>query len=115
VIFASLEDETGLANIIIWPKVFEANRRIVLGARMLAVKGQVQREGLVIHVIARNLYDLTPALLTLADGHDLGERAIAHADEGRTGPHGSARGSCTQESPAQRRARKALPEGRNFH
>lgn len=46
VIFASLEDETGLANIIVWPKVFEANRRTVLGARMMAVTGQVQKEGL---------------------------------------------------------------------
>lgn len=47
VIFMSLEDETGLANIIVWPKVFEANRAVVLGSRMMAVTGEVQKEGLV--------------------------------------------------------------------
>lgn len=40
-IFASLEDESGVANIIVWSKVFEANRRVVLGARMMAVKGEL--------------------------------------------------------------------------
>ena len=68
VIFATLEDETGIANIVIWPKVFEANRRAVLGSRMLAVRGQLQREGLVIHIIARELIDMTPMLLDLAAG-----------------------------------------------
>ena len=42
VIFSTLEDETGIANIIIWPKVFEQYRRIVLGARLLGVRGQIQ-------------------------------------------------------------------------
>ena len=55
VIFATLEDETGHANIIVWPKVFETYRRIVLGARVLKVTGQVQRQGLVIHIVARQL------------------------------------------------------------
>src|SRR5690606_18755043 len=62
VIFATLEDETGIANIVIWNKVFETNRRVVLGSRLLAVRGQLQREGLVIHVIARTFTDLTPQL-----------------------------------------------------
>ena len=58
VIFASLEDETGLANVNIWPKIFEANRRVVLGSRMMAMRGEVQKEGLVVHVIAREVYDM---------------------------------------------------------
>src|SRR5690606_12081764 len=58
VIFATLEGETGIANVVIWPKVFEANRQTILGARLLAVRGQLQREGLVIHVIAEQLTDL---------------------------------------------------------
>lgn len=62
VIFASLEDETGLANIIIWPKVFEANRKAVLGSRLMAVRGVVQKEGLVVHVVARDISDLTHLL-----------------------------------------------------
>src|SRR5690606_13813924 len=77
VIFATLEDETGVANVIVWPKVFEANRRVVLGARFLAVRGQVQKEGMVVHLIARQMTDLTPALTALADGADLGAGALA--------------------------------------
>lgn len=117
VIFASLEDETGLANIIVWPKVFEANRAVVLGSRLMAVKGEVQKEGLVIHVIARQVFDLTPMLLDLASGLDIGEAMVANADEGKTGPHGSARGKDRQhELEAERkRIRDALPSGRNFH
>ncbi len=74
-IFASLEDETGLANIIVWPKVFEANRRIVLGARMMAVKGEVQKEGLVVHLIALEVFDMTPELEHRRLGHDIGDAA----------------------------------------
>jgi len=57
VIFATLEDETGVANIIVWPKVFEAYRATVMRARLLWVKGRLQREGLVIHVVAEHLED----------------------------------------------------------
>ena len=55
VIFATIEDETGHANIIIWPKVFERQRRVVLGARMIACRGLLQRESDVIHVVADEL------------------------------------------------------------
>ena len=117
VIFASLEDETGLANIIIWPKVFEANRAVVLGSRMMAVRGEVQKEGIVVHVIARQVYDMTPLLLELSDGADIGESMIANADEGKTGPHGSARGGDKHHDleAERKRIRDALPFGRNFH
>ena len=117
VIFASLEDETGLANIIVWPKVFEKYRSVVLGSRLMAVRGEVQKEGLVIHVIAREVFDMTPMLLDLASGLDIGEGMIANADEGKTGPHGSARGGDKrQDLEAERkRVHDALPSGRNFH
>ena len=52
VIFMTLEDETDIANIIVWPKAFEKNRRTVMTARFLAVRGRLQRAGLVIHVVA---------------------------------------------------------------
>jgi len=116
VIFASLEDETGLANVIVWPKTFEANRRVVLGARVLAVRGILQREGLVVHVIAKDLIDLTPDLLAIANGHDIGEAAIARADEGKSGPHGDR--NRERDDYRERMARQmaaALPTGRNFH
>jgi len=117
VIFASLEDETGLANIIVWPKVFEKYRPVVLGSRLMAVRGEVQKEGLVIHVIAREVFDMTPMLLDLASGLDIGEGMIANADEGKTGPHGSARGGDKRQDleAERRRVHDALPSGRNFH
>ena len=118
VIFATLEDETGIANVVIWPKVFEANRKTVLGARMLAVRGQLQREGLVIHIIAEQLTDLTPHLLEISNGHDIGETVLARADEAKSGPPGSQsrdRIAIREQEMARRRAYAALPGGRNFH
>ena len=116
VIFATLEDETGVANIVIWPKVFEANRRTVLGARLLAVRGQVQREGLVVHIIAEQLADLTHHLLDLAHGQDIGDRMLARGDEGRSGPQpGRDHKAMLEIEKARRAAFAALPEGRNFH
>ncbi len=60
VIFMTLEDETGVANIIVWPKAFERLRAIVIGARFVAVTGKLQNEAGVIHIIADRMEDLTP-------------------------------------------------------
>jgi error-prone DNA polymerase len=65
VIFATIEDETGHANIIVWPKVFERQRRIVLSASMIACRGLLQREGDVIHVVAQELTDLSGLLASV--------------------------------------------------
>ncbi len=67
VIFATLEDETGVANIIVWPKLFERFRRIVLTARLLKVTGRLQREGIVTHLIADRLEDCSPLLDSLSE------------------------------------------------
>jgi error-prone DNA polymerase len=68
VIFMTLEDETDIANIIVWPKAFEKNRRVVMTARFLAVRGRLQRAGLVIHVVAECFIDLSAELPSLRDG-----------------------------------------------
>jgi len=67
VVFVTLEDETGIANAVLWPDRFEAHRRIVMSATMLAIRGRVQREGLVIHVVAERITDLTPWLREVGD------------------------------------------------
>jgi error-prone DNA polymerase len=67
VIFITLEDETGIANLIVWPKLFERYRRETLAARLLLVTGELQREGIVTHVVVRRMRDLTARLLSLAD------------------------------------------------
>jgi error-prone DNA polymerase len=68
VIFMTLEDETDIANIIVWPKVFAANRRIVMTSRFVAVRGRLQRAGLVVHVVAQSFVDLSAELRRLTDG-----------------------------------------------
>src|SRR6185312_284097 len=62
VIFVTLEDETGYVNLIVWNDLAERQRRELLGARLLAVSGEVQREGRVVHVLARKLEDLSALL-----------------------------------------------------
>ena len=59
VIFITLEDETGIANVIVWPKVYERFRRAVIAGRLLRVTGQLQREGSVQHLIAWRIEDLS--------------------------------------------------------
>jgi error-prone DNA polymerase len=71
VVFMTLEDETDIANIIVWPKVFEQNRRTVMTARFLAVRGRLQRVGLVIHIVAESFIDLSSLLPWLREGGDL--------------------------------------------
>src|SRR6185503_8965670 len=100
VIFMTIEDESAIANIIVWPKAFERFRAVVLGARLVAVSGPLQAESGVIHVVAEKIEDMTPLLGRLAEegpkldstgradevkrqGHDQRERRM-HA--GRTAP-----------------------------
>ncbi len=65
VMFITLEDETTVANLVVWSKVFEKYRRTVLGSGMLGVKGRVQREGEVVHIVARELIDLSSELASV--------------------------------------------------
>ena len=83
VIFITLEDETGVANLVVWPKVFERFRRTVLGAQLLAVQGKLQKEGLVIHVVAERLIDRTGLFRRLAE--TTFRSPLAHADHARSG------------------------------
>jgi len=74
VIFMTLEDETGIANIVVWPRMFERRRRVVLTARLIGVIGKVQSESGVIHVVADELVDLLEHLGAL-------KAPVARADE----------------------------------
>jgi error-prone DNA polymerase len=77
VLFVTIEDETGHANLILWPSVFEAQRSLILSASMIACRGKLQRAGEVTHVIAEHLTDLSGLL------RDVGQR-----DEPFCLPHG---------------------------
>ena len=67
VLFITIEDETGVANIILWPDRFEAQRRTVMSSAMISVKGRVQREGSVIHIVADLIVDHTALLRRVGD------------------------------------------------
>jgi error-prone DNA polymerase len=66
-IFMTLEDETGIANTILWPRTFERFRPIVMGARLIGVRGLVQNEKGVIHIVGESFEDLSPLLLRLSE------------------------------------------------
>ncbi|MFZ5782425.1 MAG: error-prone DNA polymerase [Pseudomonadota bacterium] len=89
VVFVTIEDEHGIANLVVWPRVFEAHRRIVMGSRLLAVRGRIQREGLVIHLVAEELWDWSADL-----------DSISRIDSFRL-THG--RGDQVRSAPAERR------------
>jgi error-prone DNA polymerase len=99
VLFITIEDETGVANAILWPDRFEAQRRIVLSASMIGIKGVVQREGEIIHVITARMEDLTPLL------HSVGNREFPH----RTGPADGAKNA--GPDPRHKAKRPAEPPG----
>ena len=62
VIFLTLEDETGVANIVVWAQVFERFRRAVIAGRCLKVTGRLQRDGDVVHVVAERIEDMSALL-----------------------------------------------------
>jgi len=65
VVFITIEDETGIANLVIWPKLYERQRRVILSAGMMAVHGRVQREGEVVHLVAHRVSDLSDLLASV--------------------------------------------------
>ncbi|PIB25115.1 error-prone DNA polymerase [Amylibacter kogurei] len=69
VIFLTLEDETGVSNVVVWPKIYKQFRRAVMGGRLLRVTGHVQREGIVVHLIAQTVEDVSHHLSDL--GHPM--------------------------------------------
>jgi DNA polymerase III alpha subunit len=70
VVFITIEDETGIANLIVWPQILERFRPAALGATLLGCTGKLQREESVIHIVADRLQDMTPRLNTLRDRSD---------------------------------------------
>ncbi|MCK8484231.1 error-prone DNA polymerase [Aliiroseovarius sp. S2029] len=110
VIFLTLEDETGVSNVVVWPKVYEQFRRSVMGGRLLQVEGYLQREGIVVHLIAQKITDLSHKLSEL--GHPLDE-AI-----GITQPNTDDAPRANRTAPSARHPReqaKRLFPSRDFH
>jgi error-prone DNA polymerase len=114
VIFMTLEDETHIANVVVWPRVFERFRTEVLGARLCAVDGKVQIERGVIHVVADRLWDYSPLLARLSDA--CFENVTASADEvNRPGADARMHPRNVKIDLSCAQTAKVMPKGRNFH
>ncbi|CDZ45979.1 Nucleic acid binding, OB-fold, tRNA/helicase-type [Neorhizobium galegae bv. officinalis] len=81
VMFITIEDETGPANLVVWPTLFEKRRRVVLGSSMMAINGRIQREGEVVHLVAQQIFDLSGDLVGLADGDEEFKLPAGRGDE----------------------------------
>jgi error-prone DNA polymerase len=106
VVFITIEDETGIANLVVWPDVFEKQRKIVMGARLMAVHGIVQRDpdSEVIHVVARRLEDHSHMLRHLSD--DIMAAPLSRGD---------APGAMRPPPGRHPRDVEVIPKSRDFH
>ncbi|MEP0155587.1 MAG: error-prone DNA polymerase, partial [Pseudophaeobacter sp.] len=109
VIFLTLEDETGVSNVVVWSKVYKRFRRVVMGGRLLRVTGRLEREGIVVHLIADHIEDLSHRLSEL--GHPLDDAV------GITQPQadGAPRGGYKTSARHPREQAKRLFPSRDFH
>lgn len=110
VIFLTLEDETGVANIVVWPRVYERFRKSVMGGRLLRITGYLQREGIVVHLIAQQVEDLSSRLAEL--GHPLDEAIGITRPEADDAPR-PRRAPALARHPREQ-AKKLFPS-RDFH
>ena len=113
VIFLTLEDETGIANVVIWNRVYKNFRRVLLGSRLLAVQGKLQKvgkeENVVVHVVAERLIGLNDELQLLGGIESDFDGAMAPADQVRKPGHDPRDAIAAGRDP-----RSVMPEGRNF-
>jgi error-prone DNA polymerase len=85
VMFITIEDETGIANLVIWPNLYEKQRRIILTSGMIAVYGRIQREGEVVHLIAHRLSDLSAELASVGERDITFPAPHGWGDQAKTG------------------------------
>jgi error-prone DNA polymerase len=117
VVFLTLEDETGVCNVVVWPKVFDQFRPVVMGARMVLIRGRIQRavdaEGGVVHLVAEVIEDRTGDLALLSEVPLKPQRAYADGATSAAPERGESR-----EEPNRRRHPRdvrVLPKSRDFH
>ena len=101
-IFLTLEDEKGIANVIVWARMFERFRPIIMGSKFVRVSGRLQSESDVIHIVAENFEDLTPWLGDLLET----ARPVAEPKEIQL--------PVMNNEDYAKEARQVMPKGRNF-
>ena len=105
VCFITIEDETDVANLVVWPKVMETFRKVIMRARIIDVRGMVQRSEGVIHIVAHDLRDRSDALDRLSN--DVMHPSLARADEVKKALPNSSHG--------HPRNVRVIPKSRDFH
>ena len=109
-IFVTIEDDSGVANIVIWARLFEIFRRPIMAARLMQIEGEVQRspEG-VVHIMASRIIDRSALLDRLSDTHDA-TPPVARADEDLQQPSSHPGGRARHPRDV-----RVLPRSRDFH
>lgn len=109
--FMTIEDETGVANVVIWESLFEKFRKEIIQSRLIMVEGKLQIEGEVIHVIVKCCYDFSKLLrhLTPANNENLPLLTLAWPDEKSIPPAHNKRTQVREVAQ-----KKIFPEARNF-
>ncbi|WP_254868574.1 error-prone DNA polymerase [Phaeobacter sp. HF9A] len=112
VIFLTLEDETGVSNVVVWPKVYKRDRRSVMGGRLLRVTGRLEREGIVVHLIADQIEDLSHKLADL--GHPLDDAVGITQPQADDAPRPRRSGTQPTARHPREQAKRLFPS-RDFH
>jgi error-prone DNA polymerase len=123
VVFMTIEDETGIANVVIWKNALERFRKVVMTAQLVLVTGRIQRQEDIIHVVATRLEDKSEWLLELSKHAEDFKVPVANADEVRRPEPGSARSPShprlsrhlREERTIPKRLEAILPRSRDFH
>ena len=112
VVFVTLEDEFGIANLVVWPRVFDTHRRIVMGARLMGVRGRIQCQGedeyKVIHLVAEEVWDLSAELDSISE-LDLFRLTNGRGDAARSDP-GDRRVKVAEANATRHRSSRNVPE-----
>jgi error-prone DNA polymerase len=110
--FITVEDETGIANLVVFQKLFDKYRKEIVTSRLLMVEGRLQREGEVTHVVAKRCYDMSWLLekLVTPEGEVLQISTLSRADE-KDGDRQPVKSKKTQAKVVQG---EIFPSGRNF-
>jgi len=124
VVFLTIEDETGTANIVIWPKVMEAYRKEIMSARIVLIKGRIQRTKEIIHIVAQKLEDRSHWLellseemqLAMKERENMNGDMLANVADDRQALNSPAPSSPIDTYPRRHpRDVRIIPKSRDFH
>ena len=126
VVFMTIEDETGIANAVVWPKTLERFRKVVMTARLILIEGRIQRHEDIIHIVSAKLIDRSDWLLRLSEWAADMKVPFANADEVLHPDPGSAHPSrdvdrhihprfSREPKPHHPRNIRVIPKSRDFH